>query len=147
MLILKVAGTELEREACYKLRYEVLRRPWHQPRGSETDASENESVMMMVNEGDEVLGTGRLHFNTPAEAQIRYMAVRADCQGRGVGSMLLSGLERTAAKGGAAKVVLNARENALAFYLRHGYRLLKEVDTLYGQIRHFRMEKLTEHAG
>ena len=42
-------------------------------------------------------------------------------RGRGYGSRILKGLEAEAARRGAKKVVLNARDSATEFYARHGY--------------------------
>jgi N-acetylglutamate synthase-like GNAT family acetyltransferase len=87
------------------------------------------------------VGAGRLHFNSPTEAQIRYMAVEPDCVSRGIGSRILCELEDRARKLGAARVVLNARDTALGFYRKHGYRLVDQSGVLFDSIVHWWMEK------
>ena len=58
-----------------------------------------------------MLACGRLHFNALDEAQVRYMAVDENKRGRGYWSCILRGLEAEAARRGARKVVLNARDD------------------------------------
>ena len=48
---------------------------------------------------------------------------------------------REAARRGAQKVVLNARDNVTEFYAKHDYALVGEAETLFGVIRHVLMEK------
>ena len=69
------------------------------------------------------------------------MAVDEGFAGRGLGGKILQELERRAAAAGARRIVLNARKNAVPFYLKHGYAVTGPADTLYGVIEHFRMAK------
>ena len=63
-------------EKYYRLRWEVLRAPWQQPRGSEKAADDATAThALLINEVGEPLGVCRLHLQTAAEAQIRFMAV------------------------------------------------------------------------
>ncbi len=143
MVNVKKAETEEELAQCYELRYQILRKPWQQPRGSETDGREQECITALaIDENENPIGTGRLQMNTDDEAQIRYMAVADVQQGRGVGGELLLFLEGEAKKLGAKNMVLNARENAIQFYQKHGYIMTAEAETLWGIIPHKRMEKV-----
>src|SRR5437764_2153978 len=75
-----------EWDGYFDLRWRVLRAPWQQPRGSEKDDIEAESQHLMIAGKDSrPLAIGRLHFNTPAEAQVRFMAVDPSAQGHGLG--------------------------------------------------------------
>jgi len=69
------------------------------------------------------------------------MAVDENARGRGYGSRILEGLEAEATRRGAQKLVLNARDNATEFYAKHRYVMVSEAETLFGLIRHVRMEK------
>ena len=42
---------------------------------------------------------------------------------------------------GAPKIVLNARDNAVAFYRKRGYDVIGDAETLFGVISHLRMKK------
>ena len=136
------AKTADELAQCYELRYQILRKPWQQPRGSETDGKEHECITALAtDENENPIGTGRLQMNTADEAQIRYMAVEDVQQGRGVGREVLLFLESEAKKLGAKNMVLNARENAIPFYQNNGYTITTDAETLWGIIPHKRMEK------
>jgi ribosomal protein S18 acetylase RimI-like enzyme len=126
----------------YDLRWRILRKPWNQPIGSEKDDLENSSIHVMVCKKDRIpIGVGRAYFNSPEEAQIRYMAVEENYLGKGVGSLILRELEKRIKEKGGIYVVLNARESAVDFYKKHGYDIVEKAHTLFGSIPHFKMQK------
>ncbi|MBI5229009.1 GNAT family N-acetyltransferase [Candidatus Micrarchaeota archaeon] len=133
--------TEKEFEEYYDLRWRILRAPWGQPRGSERDGLENESIHLAAFAGKKIIGCGRIHFNSGEEAQIRYMAVDKRFQKKGVGRRILKELEKKAMKNGAKQIVLNARESAVGFYESRGYKIIGEAHKLFGVIPHFKMLK------
>lgn len=126
----------------YDLRWRILRAPWGQPRGSERDERDADSWHRMACLSGRIpVGVARLHFNTPAQAQIRYMAVEPECRRRGIGAALAAALEQTARQQGAAEIVLDARDESAGFYTRMGYEVVGAAHTLYGRIRHQAMRK------
>jgi N-acetylglutamate synthase-like GNAT family acetyltransferase len=125
----------------YDLRWRILRKPWTQDRESSKDEHESLAVHLMAWADNKLVGVGRLHFNDPEEAQIRYMAVEESCAGRGVGTVILAELEARAKGAGATRIVANARENALSFYKKNGYRLIDRADTLFESLVHWRVVK------
>jgi predicted GNAT family N-acyltransferase len=130
----------------YELRWKILRAPWKQPRGSERDERDTDSIhLMLVDANHKVTGVGRLHFNSIREAQIRFMAIDTVLQRRGLGSRLLAALEARARKLGAMRIVLDARESALRFYRKQGYRAVGPGHVLFNSIAHVKMEKELEH--
>ena len=131
-----------EWDAYFDLRWRLLRSPWGQPRGSERDSLEEAAIhLLLTDDTGRALACGRLHLNSPTEAQVRYMAVDDSVQGQGYGSAILSELEAEAKRFGASRIVLNARDNAIRFYEKYGYAVVQEADTLFGPVRHVRMEK------
>ena len=141
-MIIREPDSEEDFRHYYDLRWQVLRAPWKQPRGSECDALDADSTHLMIVDPDRhVVGVGRLHFNSIREAQIRYMAIAAEWQRRGLGSRLLAALETRARELGAERVLLDARETALRFYYKHGYRTIGPGHVLYNSIAHVKMEK------
>jgi len=126
----------------YDLRWRILRKPWTEDRESSKDEHESLAVHLMAWADNRLVGVGRLHFNTPQEAQIRYMAVEDSYSGRGVGTVVLKELEVRAERAGATRMVANARENALSFYKKHGYDLIDRADTLFDSLVHWRVVKL-----
>lgn len=128
-------------EQYYALRWRVLREPWDQPRESEKDEYEEGAVHLTAWSDGLLVGVGRLHFNSPSEAQIRYMAVEEDRRSRGVGAEILRELEKRARDRGAASVVLNARDRAVRFYEKHGYQTTGKASSLFGSVDHWAMRK------
>jgi GNAT superfamily N-acetyltransferase len=130
-----------EWDAYYDLRWRILREPWHQPRGSERDEYEADAVHVIALCGRKLAGVGRAHLNSAGEAQIRYMAVEPESQGRGIGGAMLQKLESRAVEKGARVFVLNARDVAVPFYTKHGYVVDGPAESLFECIPHWRMSK------
>ncbi|MFN8153498.1 MAG: GNAT family N-acetyltransferase [Bacteroidia bacterium] len=126
----------------FDLRWRVLREPWLQPRGTEKDEQEETSFHRMVHtrEGD-VVACGRLQLNSPREGQIRYMAVDPRFRNLRLGAAIIQELEMLATDAGAVQMVLQARENAVEFYISCGYSVVAKTFLLYNEIQHFLMTK------
>lgn len=141
--IIRPPATVQELQACFDLRWQILRTPWQQPRGSEQDEHDADAyhVMAVMNNID-LIGVGRLHHHSPQHVQIRYMAVLPAFQRCGIGSALLQALEDTAREWQATTILLNARDNAQDFYQSHQYQITGPAPTLFGSIGHVKMEKL-----
>lgn len=135
-------STQAEWDSYFDLRWRVLRAPWKQPRGSERDESDATSYHLMARGADGLaLAVGRLHAHSAELYQVRYMAVDPDWRGQALGGRLLEGLEARARSLGAAEIFLNARQEAIPFYLKHGYILERPTETLFGEVRHTQMRK------
>ncbi len=133
MIIIEPKSLE-EFKKYYNLRYEILRKPWGQPKGSERDDGEDMSNHRMIidEKTGNALAVGRLQFNSEDEAQIRYMAVADEFQGQGLGSQIISALEDVAWEKGSRKIILQSRKNALQFYKNNGYKIVKKTHLLFG---------------
>jgi len=136
-------NTSTEFKIYYNLRYEVLRKPWFQPKGSERDDGDETSLHRMIIDepNGKAVAVGRLQFNTIEEAQIRYMAVSDDYQGMGYGSKIVKALDNIARKKGSRKIILQSRENAVKFYEKNGYKIIEKSYLLFDEIQHWLMEK------
>ena len=104
-------------------RWEMLRKPLGMSMDSLKDDLENSSYHIIALEEDQksIVGSGRVHFNSLEESQIRYMAISDSYRRQGVGSDIVKKLEEYAMKHGAKKMTLNAREDAIQFYASLGY--------------------------
>ena len=103
-------------------RWEILRKPLGMSKDSLADSIEDESFHLMgIDEQKNVIASGRVHFNSENEAQIRYMAVDENFKRKGVGTEIVKELEKYALSKGKVSMILNARENAISFYLSLGY--------------------------
>ena len=113
------------------------------PRGTEKDDQEEVALHVMAkDERGDCVGVTRLQHTAPGEGQVRFMAVREDQQGKGVGRALMQYLEEKAKDRGIEKIVLQARENAVPFYLSLGYSLVEKSYKLWDIIQHYKMEKV-----
>jgi GNAT superfamily N-acetyltransferase len=138
---IRVPSTENEWQQYYHLRWEVLRKPWNQPPGSEKDAEENTFHHLAVFENDLILGVGCIKMVNNKEVQIRFMAVANSRQRKGVGVSLMNALEVEAFSRGANKVLLHAREIAVPFYEYCGYSIVEKSYLLFDSIQHYLMSK------
>ena len=60
-------------------------------------------------------------------AQLRGMAVSEYCQGKGIGKMLIEKAEEILQKDKISKIWMNAREKAVPFYEKCGYKIEGEI--------------------
>lgn len=134
--------TPKEFESYFQLRWEVLRKPWGQPKGSEQDKSDSTAIHRMVlDQQGCTIGVGMLIFNSDEEAQIRFMAVSENFQGMNVGTILIDCLESVARERKCSFIVLQSRQSAIEFYKKNGFNLIKKTYLLFGEIQHFLMNK------
>ncbi|MDA3814269.1 MAG: GNAT family N-acetyltransferase, partial [Candidatus Cloacimonetes bacterium] len=140
-IVIKEPKTEEEFKEYFDLLWRILRKPWDQPKGSEQDEMDENSIHIMAISNNKIVGCGRGHFNSTKQAQIRYMAVDDDSRRQGVGLRILKALEEELTRNGAKEIILKARENAVSFYEKHGYKIYKEGEILFGEIKHYWMRK------
>src|SRR5699024_238373 len=104
MYHLRVPQTEEELERYYQFRWEMLRKPLHQPKGSERDAWDAMAHhQMVVDEQGNLVAVGRLYINADNEASIRFMAVHPDVQDKGLGTLMAMTLESVARQEGRSE--------------------------------------------
>lgn len=133
--------TPAQWQKYFELRYQVLRAPWQQPLGSERDQQEEQAFHLMLETAEgAVLAVGRCQLLDAETAQVRYMAVAPTAQGQGLGQQVLAGLELWAQQQGAQQLLLNARDSAVGFYHKQGYRDGAVQPPLFG-IPHLQMWK------
>ena len=140
-MTLRSPQTPKEFEAYYELRWQILRQPWNQPKGSERDELEDESYHIAAFDGDKIVGVGRLHALDQQTGQIRYMAVSPDYAGQGLGQKIMQALESYAKTQNFTAIELNSREVAIPFYHKQGYQSVRPTHIIYGKIPHTLMHK------
>ena len=135
-------GSEAEFQRYYTFRWQQLRQPLDMPPGSERDNQEDGAFhCMAIDDNDQVIGIGRIHFDSKQTTRIRYMAIAESYQRQGIGTEILNNLLDYARNNDAQSCWLKAREDACQFYLNNGFSIVGEVDSEL-PIRHFRMERL-----
>jgi predicted GNAT family N-acyltransferase len=137
-----IPSTKKELKLYYDLRFEVLRKAWNQPKKSVKDEWEDISLhVLMLNEDNEAIATGRLQFNSDQEGQIRSMAVKEGYRNIGLGTQVLRFLEVKALEKKLTRIILDARDKAVHFYERNGYEIEGPSYTLFDEIPHMKMTK------
>jgi N-acetylglutamate synthase-like GNAT family acetyltransferase len=114
-------------EKIIDLRYEVLRKPWNQPKETSTDGMEESSINAYIEKNGKIIACGRLQDNGNGLGQIRYMAVDVNCQGKGLGKLIVVKLEEEAKRIGLKTIELQARENAVDFYKSQDYGISSSI--------------------
>ena len=123
--IIREPKSDKDYKLYYNLRWKLLRKPYDQIKGSEKDEYEKQAYHLMItNLSNKVIGVGRLHeiknkFEEPL-AQIRYMGILDEYQNNGLGTKILSKLEKYAYSNNLNKIILHSRESAVDFYVKNG---------------------------
>lgn len=133
--------TEAQFQQYYHLRWRILRKPWNQPEGSEHCADDAHCYHIMATEKNTICGVARLEFITKNTTQLRYMAVDDCYQGQGIGRSIVEHMEQFSRKNNASELFLNARENAVGFYEKLGYKITEKSYVLFDSIQHYKMMK------
>jgi len=139
ILIIRQPKTKKEFELMYDLRWRILRQPWNQPKGSEKDEIESEAYHFIVLLHNEMVGTARFHKLNENIGQIRYLAVEKPFQRKGIGGKLMEAIHLTAMNQFLKYIILNARETALPFFEKMGYKIIEDGPLLFGEIKHKKM--------
>lgn len=134
-------STQDEFDQYYDLRWRVLRAPWGQQRGTEKDDEEDIAFHLMAIDNKQALGVARLQTISPTEAQLRYMAVDTDYNGRGIGKAIVETMEEHARNNNIHSIMLHARENAVGFYEKMGFKIQQKSYLLFDCIQHYVMKK------
>ena len=141
MYIVQIANTQTQIDDIIDLRYDILRKPWNQPKETSTDGMEDKAINAFIEDDSEVVACGRLQDNGNGLGQIRYMAVHSNHQGKGLGKLIVAKLEEEAKRIGLITIELQARENALEFYKSQGYIIKETTFKLWDIIQHYLMTK------
>ena len=123
-------------------RWEILRKPIGKSIESLKDEYEDSSYHLIGVIDNKIIACGRLHFNNPYEAQIRYMAIDEHYQRKGIGVKVIELLEAEAKKKQINKIVLNARNHVIEFYEKSGYKAVRKYEGSDTGIPHTTMEKI-----
>lgn len=119
-----------EYDKAIQLRRAVLRLPLGLEYTEEQLAAEVTERHFVAECGEsgspEFLASACLTEEEPGLARIRQVAVREDCQGRGLGREIMEFTEAEAKAAGYEKVILCSRHYAIPFYERLGYQCVSD---------------------
>ncbi|MDQ2718963.1 MAG: GNAT family N-acetyltransferase [Bacteroidota bacterium] len=132
-------GTE-EYKQMIHLRNEVLRKPLNLSFDPEELEREKNDVLIGAFDEDRILGSCLLTRIDKDCVRLRQMAVQNNVQGKGIGASMMNFAENIARDMGYKKIIMHARETAIGFYEKLGYKITgQEFEEL--SIQHVIMEK------
>jgi predicted GNAT family N-acyltransferase len=141
MVEIRTPQNEKEWESYYTLRFKVLREPLSQPMGSEKNDGDKTGIHFALFENENILAIARLDLMENKIAQVRFVAVDSNMQGRGFGKKIMLTTETKSKELGIEKIILHARDYAVPFYLHLGYKIIEPSYKLFDVLQHFLMEK------
>ena len=123
------------------LRRQILRQPLGLSFSEDELENEKNDILIAAFDDDNMLGCCMLTTINNQTLRIRQMAVQNNLQGKGVGASLMSFIENLARDKGYRCLMMHARDTAIGFYEKFGYRLSGDQFLEVG-IPHHVMEKL-----
>lgn len=142
MIEIRAPRNEREWEEYYDLRYRILREPLGKERGSERNDGDLTGEHICIYDNEVLKAIARLdRTESPGVAQVRFVAVEKDQQGKGYGRMVMEAAEEISEDRGDHKMILHARDYAVDFYLKLGYRIVEKSYKLFDVLQHFLMER------
>lgn len=123
------------------LRYAILRQPLGLNFSEEELIKEKENILIAAFDEDKILGCCMLVKHDRNTLQLRQMAVNNNLQGKGIGASIMSFAESISKDKGYNKIVMNARNNAIGFYEKFGYKV-KSGEFIQYNTPHHVMEKI-----
>jgi predicted GNAT family N-acyltransferase len=138
---IRTPANEQEWDAYFDLRYRILREPLGQPRGSERNDGDETGIHFALFSGKRIVAIARLDHYEEQCAQVRFVAVEAELQGRGYGKLIMESTETKALQSGYTEMVLHARDYVVDFYKSIGYEWVAPSHNLFGILQHFKMTK------
>jgi len=123
-----------------KLRNEILRQPLGLSLTPEELAKEKEDILIGAFDEDQMLACCILTKADNQSLRLRQMAVQNSQQGKGIGASMMNFAEIIARDKGYKKLIMHARETAVGFYEKSGYKVVGDKFTEV-TIPHYVMEK------
>ena len=124
-----------------KLRDEILRKPLGLAFSREELEKERNDILVGAFDDDKILACCLLTETEPDTVRLRQMAVRKNQQGKGIGHSMMLFAETLARDKGYKKLMMHARDTAIGFYEKQGYKTLGE-QFIEVSLPHHLMEKL-----
>lgn len=129
-----------EYQQMVNLRYEIMRKPLGLSFSAEELANEKGDILIGAFDDDEMMGCCILTNTGNGCVRLRQMAVQKNVQGKGIGESLMRFAENIARDKGYKTLTMHARDTALGFYEKYGYKVIGDQFTEIN-IPHHIMEK------
>lgn len=141
MAIKQIDHGSREYEQMVQLRHQILRQPLGLSFSKEELEREKDNILIGAFDEDQMLGCCML---TPVDAetlQVRQMAVNNNLQGKGIGASIMAFAENLSRDKGFKKLVMHARDTAIGFYEKFGFKVNGNQFTEVN-LPHHQMEKM-----
>lgn len=122
------------------LRYEIMRKPLGLVFSPEELTKEKNDILIGAFDEDEMLGCCVLTDMNKGCVRLRQMAVQKNMQGKGIGESIMRFAENLAHDKGYKTLTMHARDTAIGFYEKYGYKVIGE-QFIEINIPHHIMEK------
>jgi predicted GNAT family N-acyltransferase len=132
-------GSE-EYQLMVKLREEVLRKPLGLSFDTEELEKEKNEILIAAFDDEDIIGCCILSDIGMQKIRLRQMAVHDSVQGKGIGASIMSFAENLAKDKGYKYMVMHARDTAIGFYEKFGYKVKSDEFEEVGLSHHI-MEK------
>jgi len=132
-------GTK-EYQQMVKLRTDILRKPLGLSFAPDELDMEKEDILIGAFDEDEMLACCMLTKADQNCLRLRQMAVQNNQQGKGIGASMMNFAEILSRDKGYKKLIMHARETAVGFYEKLGYKVVGDKFTEV-TIPHLVMEK------
>ncbi len=129
-----------EYKKMVKLRDEILRKPLGLHFTPEELNREKEDILLGAFDEDEILACCLLTRVDNKTLKLRQMAVQNNLQGKGIGASMMNFAETVARDKGYKNLMMHARDTAVGFYEKFGYRV-KGDEFIEVNVPHHVMEK------
>lgn len=131
-------------ERMVSLRTQILRRPLGLSFTAEELAREIDDILIAAFDEEEMIGCCVLSKINAQTIRLRQMAVSKPTQGKGIGESILIFMENLARDKGYQYIMMHARETAVGFYEKFGYKINSPIFYEVG-LPHYVMEKHLGH--
>ena len=122
------------------LRFEIMRKPLGLTFSPEELAKEKNDILIGAFDEDEIMGCCILSDTHDGCVRLRQMAVQKNMQGKGIGESIITFAENLARDKGFKALTMHARDTAIGFYEKYGYKV-KGEQFIEINIPHHIMEK------
>ena len=107
-----------------QLRYSILRQPLGLGFSTEELEKEKDDILIAAFDDDEMLGCCMLVPIDVNTLRVRQMAVNNNLQGKGIGASIMAFAETLARDKGYRNLIMHARNTAIGFYEKFGYKVV-----------------------
>ncbi|ANS75042.1 GCN5 family acetyltransferase [Paenibacillus yonginensis] len=136
--------SEDQLQNCLDIRQEVFVEEQKVPVSLEIDEFDHiagDAHHLLIEQDGQYAATGRITYYKDNAAKIQRVAVRKAFRSKGIGKVLMIGLEELARELGFEKAVLDGQLHAVPFYEKLGYAIISKEPFDDAGILHHRMEK------